>query len=176
MIRKKVDATRATSSRLPPALARDSKVSEVERRLSALQDAAAARRSQLVVLQVFARGRWILKGMFGIAQRAGAGGAWKSAVPIPRPCRRLGTLPHRRLRPLFCVSREHLDPVGPPCLCHPPCTACCNEHRQVLRIQVNRKVGLFHLSFIEKVGSQAEKGAAAALPRSSGHCLSRGLF
>ena len=52
MTLKKVDTTRATSSRLPPALARDEKVSEVERRLSALQDAAAARRSQLVVLQV----------------------------------------------------------------------------------------------------------------------------
>merc|ERR1719460_216780 len=51
-LQEQVDATRVTSSRLPPALARDSKVSEVERRLSALQDAAAARRSQLVVLQV----------------------------------------------------------------------------------------------------------------------------
>ena len=66
MIRQKVDATRATSSRLPPALARDSKVSEVERRLSALQDAAAARRSQLVVLQVFSRARWMLKAMLNV--------------------------------------------------------------------------------------------------------------
>ena len=66
MMLKKVDATRATSGRLPPALARDSKVSEVERRLSALQDAAAARRSQLVVLQVFSKARWILKSMLNM--------------------------------------------------------------------------------------------------------------
>ena len=52
-LQEQVDSTRATASRLPPALAREAKVSEVERRLSALQDAAAARRSQLVVLQVF---------------------------------------------------------------------------------------------------------------------------
>ena len=136
---KKVDTTRATSSRLPPALARDSKLSEVERRLSALQDAAAARRSQLVVLQVFSSAKWILKEYMVKIEDTGARGAWQSAVSLARAGRRLGALPHRRLRPLFCLSREQLYPVGPSCLRHAPRTACCNEHCQVLCIQVLSK-------------------------------------